>query len=110
MIRWLLGAFLAFVKAPGGPHGSTAVLLLGEARERFATLGPDGFLEAAAKLGLRSHRIDVRNDLLVGVRGVDGLGLLDGKSLVRDLGLAWLGFFYLLASWAIDSGNLMYLD
>lgn len=52
----------------------------------------------------------MRNDLLVGVRGVDGLGLLDGKPLVRDLGLAWLGFFYLLASWAIDSGNLMYLD
>lgn len=37
-LTWLLGAFLAFVKAPGGPHGSTAVLLLGEARERFATL------------------------------------------------------------------------
>lgn len=75
-----------------------------------AYLGPDGFLEAAAELGLGSHRIDVRNDLLVGVRGVDGLGLLDGQPLVRDLGLAWLGFFYLLASGAFDSWNLMDLD
>lgn len=37
-LTWLLGAFLAFVEAPGGPHGSTAVLLLREAGERFATL------------------------------------------------------------------------
>lgn len=37
-LTWLLGAFLAFVKAPGGPHCPTAVLLLGKARERFATL------------------------------------------------------------------------
>ena len=27
-LTWLLGAFLAFVKAPGGAHSSTAVLLL----------------------------------------------------------------------------------
>lgn len=33
-----LGALLAFVKAPGRPHCPTAVLLLGKARERFATL------------------------------------------------------------------------
>lgn len=37
-LTWLLGAFLALVKAPGGPHCPTAVLLLGKARERFATL------------------------------------------------------------------------
>lgn len=37
-LTWLLGAFLAFVKAPGGPHCPTAVLLFGKARERFATL------------------------------------------------------------------------
>lgn len=37
-LTWLLGAFLAFVKAPGGPHCPTAVLLLGKARERFAAL------------------------------------------------------------------------
>lgn len=50
------------------------------------------------------------NDLLVGVRGVYCLGLLDGQPLVRDLGLAWLSFFHLLAHWAINSGNLVYLD
>lgn len=50
------------------------------------------------------------NKLLVGVRGMDCLGLLDRKSLVRDLGLAWLGFLHLLASWAVNPGNLVYLD
>lgn len=52
----------------------------------------------------------MRNDLLVGVRGMDCLSLLDRKPLVRDLGLSWLSFFYLLACWAINSGNLMDLD
>lgn len=82
MISRLLGAFLAFVEAPGGAHGAAAVLPLGKAGQRLATLGPDGFLEAPAKLGFRSHGIDVGNDLLVGVCGVDRLGLLDGMPLV----------------------------
>lgn len=51
----------------------------------------------------------MRNDLLVGVCGMDCLGLLDGQPLVRDLGLARLHFFHLLAHWAINSGNLVYL-
>lgn len=37
-LTWLLGALLAFVEAPGGSHSPTAVLLLGQPRERFATL------------------------------------------------------------------------
>lgn len=110
MVGWLLGAFLAFVKAPGGPHCPTAVLLFGKARKRFAALGPNGFLEASAELCLSSHGIHVWNDLLVGVRGMYCLGLLDGVPLVRDLGLAWLSFFHLLARWAVNSGNLVYLD
>lgn len=50
------------------------------------------------------------DDLLVGGRGMHRLGLLDRKPLVRDLRLAWVSFFRLLAHWAVDSGNLVYLD
>lgn len=49
------------------------------------------------------------NELLVGVRGMCCLGLLDWHPLVRDLGLARLCFLHLLAHWAINSGNLVYL-
>lgn len=75
-----------------------------------AYLWPNGFLEAPAKLGLSSHRIDMGNNLLVGVGRMYRLRFLDGMSLVRQLGLAWLSFFYLLACWAINSWNLMDLD
>ena len=46
-----LGALLAFVKAPGRPHCPTAVLLLGKARERFATLD-----RKSTRLNLQSQR------------------------------------------------------
>lgn len=102
MISWLLGALLAFVEAPGGSHSPTAVLLLGQPRERFATLSAHRLLEAAAQLCLRSHRVDTRCDLLVGICGMHRLGLLCREPRVGDLRWARLNFFCLLARWAID--------